>query len=282
MAPLGVSNLESLWGTPLRLPSFQEAMVCPTVPANCPMAMGLEEQLVLPGARQGTQRAQGLAHRQHWQLRQQSMVLEELEPFLGLALSLALEGSQGPGHQRLQRRRQQKQPSMELPEAWCPVCQGLAKEWGFQALEALEVSQVFQELEESQELCHQPLLLKQPPRPPNMGPELEWVLEDCPMGESVLGVFLVSELELELALELQRRLRPPKQRSMVLGAQEPWEGWYLVCLGLEVCQEQEPRQQLQPKLPPKPPSMVQAWYLVWLLAWYLVWLLVWYLAWYLE
>lgn len=82
LAHLGDSSLESLWGIPLRPPNCQEATVFLTAPANCPMAMGLEEQSVLRGPRLGTRQEQGLAHRQHWQRKQQSMVLEEREFFL--------------------------------------------------------------------------------------------------------------------------------------------------------------------------------------------------------
>lgn len=82
LAHLGDSSLESLWGIPLRPPNCQEATVYLTALANCPTAMGLEEQSVLRGLRLGTQQGQGLARRQHWQLKQQNMVLEEREFFL--------------------------------------------------------------------------------------------------------------------------------------------------------------------------------------------------------
>lgn len=91
--PLGVSSLESHWGTPSRHPSCQVATDCPTALGNCPMAMGPEEWLVL-GPRLGTRQGQGLARRlqQQPQLKQQSMVPEELEFSLVLAVAAFLVG----------------------------------------------------------------------------------------------------------------------------------------------------------------------------------------------
>lgn len=93
------SSLESRWDTPSRHPSCQ--------------AMGLEEWLV-PQARLGIQRGQGLAPRlQQQRLKQQrSLVLEEPEFSLALVLVvlaflahpaqfLASEALQGPGLQTL-------------------------------------------------------------------------------------------------------------------------------------------------------------------------------------
>lgn len=107
------SSLESRWDTPSRHPSCQVAMDCLTALGNCPMAMGLEEWLV-PQARLGIQRGQGLAPRlQQQRLKQQrSLVLEEPEFSLALVLVvlaflahpaqfLASEALQGPGLQTL-------------------------------------------------------------------------------------------------------------------------------------------------------------------------------------
>lgn len=262
--PLGVSSLESHWGTLSRHPSCQVAMDYPTALGNCPMAMGPEEWLVL-GPKLGTPQEQELAPRlQQQQLKQQNMVLEDLELSLvsvlevpaSLVQFLGLEALQGLGLQLLQQKRLLRQLNMELLEAWCLVGQALEYQVS-QELESLVLgslvlesqalefqvlgSQVlgFQVLESqvlgSQGLCHQLQLLKQLPKQPNTGPEPEWESEAFPRMGLVLGAFLalvVSELESEvslasqeLAFPLQLRQPPPRQPSMVLEEQEPWEGW---------------------------------------------------------
>lgn len=79
--PLGVSSLVSHWVTPSKHRSCQVATDCPTPMGNCPT------EWLVQGAKPATQRGQGSDPRQQWQqLKQQSMVLEELES------SLVLEG----------------------------------------------------------------------------------------------------------------------------------------------------------------------------------------------
>lgn len=78
--PLGASSLGSHWGTPSRHPSCQVATGCPMPTGKRPSAMDPEEWLV-PRARLATPRGQVWAPRrqQQQQLRQQSLVLAELE-----------------------------------------------------------------------------------------------------------------------------------------------------------------------------------------------------------
>lgn len=246
--PLGVSSLEFLWGTLSRHPSCQVATDCPTALGNCPTAMGLEEWLV-PGPRLGTQRGQGLAPRlqQQQQLKQQNMVLEDLEFSLVLVLEvlaflvgpvqfLGSEALQGLGLQLLLQRRLLRQLNMELLEAWCLVPQELESlVLEFQVLESLVLgsqalgslvleSQVLESLVlesqvlgsqvlGSQGLCHQLQLLKQLPKQPNMGPEPEWELEAFPLMGLVLGAFLATVV---LCLESEVSLEPSLEPSLEL------------------------------------------------------------------
>lgn len=147
-------------------------MDCPTTLENYPMAMGLEEWLVLRVARLGTQQEQELVPRLQQRLKRQNTQVPE-DPELSLVQFLGSEALQGPGLPLLLRRLLRRRPNMGLLEAWCPVCQVLV---GSQVLECqgLQESQVLESQGlGSQELCHQLQLLKLPPRPLNMGPEQE-------------------------------------------------------------------------------------------------------------
>lgn len=78
---MGVSSLVSHWVIPSKHQSCQVAMDCPIPTGNCPT------EWLVQGAKLATQRGQGSGPRQQWQqLKQRSMVLEELES------SLVLEG----------------------------------------------------------------------------------------------------------------------------------------------------------------------------------------------
>lgn len=81
LGPLEVSSLVSHWVIPSKHQSCQVAMDCPIPMGNYPM------EWLVQGAKLATQRGQGSGPRQQWQqLKQRSMVLEELES------SLVLEG----------------------------------------------------------------------------------------------------------------------------------------------------------------------------------------------
>lgn len=204
------------------------------------MALGLEEWLV-PRARLGIQRGQGLAPRlQQQRLKQQrSLVLEEPEFSLALASVvlaflvrlaqfLASEALQGSGLQMLLLPPPPplKQPNSVLLEASQEleslVSGSLVS--GFQVSESQVLeSQVLESLVlgslvlgslvlEFQGPCPQPQLLKQQPKQPNSGPEAEWELEAFPHLGLALGAFLASETQQQL-----RQLPPPRQPKSVLG-----------------------------------------------------------------
>lgn len=121
--PLGVSSLVSHWVIPSKRQSCQVAMDCPIPMGNCPM------EWLVQGAKLATQQGQGSGPRQQWQqLKQRSMVLEEVESslvlegvaflvvlaqFLGLEALQALELPQ----QLLLQRLPLRLLSMELLEA---------------------------------------------------------------------------------------------------------------------------------------------------------------------
>lgn len=80
---------------------------------------------------------------------------------------------------------------------------------GFQVLESLVLESLVSEF---QGPCHQPQLLKQRPKQPNSGPEVEWELEAFPHSGLALGAFLATETQQQL-----RQLPPPRQPRSVLG-----------------------------------------------------------------
>lgn len=121
--PLGDSSLVSPWVTPSKPRSCQVAMDFPTPMGSCPM------EWLVQAARLATQQGQGSDPRQRQQqLKQRSMVLEELESSLvleGLAFLVVLErfpgleALQAPGlpQQQLLQRLLLRLLSMELLEA---------------------------------------------------------------------------------------------------------------------------------------------------------------------
>lgn len=123
LGPLGDSSLVSHWVTPSKHQSCQVATDCLIPMGSHPM------EWLVQGARLATQQGQGLDHRrQQQQLKQPSMVLEELESFLvleGLAFLvvlaqfLGLEALQALGlpQQLLLQRLLLRLLSMELLEA---------------------------------------------------------------------------------------------------------------------------------------------------------------------
>lgn len=123
---MGASSLGSHWDIPSRHPSSQVATDCPTPMGKHPSATDPEEWLV-PQARPATQRGQEWAPRrlQRQQLRQRSMVLEELASSLvlevvaflaGLVRFLGLEALQGPGLLRLLLLLQRQPPRLRSTE----------------------------------------------------------------------------------------------------------------------------------------------------------------------
>lgn len=123
LGPLGDSSLVSHWVTLSKHQSCQVAMDCLIPMGSHPM------EWLVQGARLATQQGQGLDHRrQQQQLKQPSMVLEELESFLVLeelaflvvlAQFLGLEALQVLGflQQLLLQRLLLRLLSMELLEA---------------------------------------------------------------------------------------------------------------------------------------------------------------------